>query len=132
MTTRLFTISAVCALTFFSCNQAADSKPGTEQEFYEETVQQPVITPEEQLALDEAFENRSETIRKLKERATRDWPNDYTTQEYWVNAEIEAYDYMLTIPDDEIKRSAQRDWPLDFTTQKYWYYEQVEAKERMK
>lgn len=75
---------------------------------------------------------KQEIINKLKERARRDWPNDYTTQEYWVNQEIEDYEYMLSIEDNPIKRQAERDWPLDFTTQKYWYNEQIEARERMK
>lgn len=68
---------------------------------------------------------------KLKVKAQRDWPDDYTTQEYWVNEQLEAYDYMLGIESNSIKKQAQRDWPLDFTTQKYWYNEQVEARERM-
>lgn len=70
-------------------------------------------------------------ITKLKEKAKKDWPNDYSTQEYWINEEIEAYDYMETIEDNSIKRQAQRDWPLDFSTQKYWYEEQIEAQNRI-
>jgi hypothetical protein len=70
-------------------------------------------------------------IQKLKAIAKRDWPNDYSTQEYWINQEIEDYRYMQTIPNDAIKRQAQRDWPFDFTTQKYWYNEQIAAKERL-
>ena len=69
---------------------------------------------------------------KLKAKAKKDWPDDYSTQEYWINEEIEAYGYMKTIPDGSIKRKAQQDWPLDFSTQKYWYDEQIEAKERIK
>lgn len=68
---------------------------------------------------------------KLKERAERDWPNDYTTQEFWMNEQLDAYDYMLGIEENSIKKQAQRDWPLDFVTQKFWYDEQIEAKERM-
>ncbi|MFI0491380.1 hypothetical protein [Flavobacterium sp.] len=72
-------------------------------------------------------------IEKLKRKASNNWPDDYTTQEYWINEQIEAYHYMLTIPnDDRIKKKAQRNWPLDFMTQKYWYEEQVEARERLK
>ena len=83
-------------------------------------------------AVIEKSSNEKDIIEeKLKARARRDWPNDYTTQEYWVNEELEAYDYMLTIEDNPIKQQAQRDWPLDFSTQKYWYNEQVEARERM-
>ena len=74
---------------------------------------------------------KEQIVAKLKERAKRDWPNDYTTQEYWINEQIDAYEYMLKIPDNSIKRKAQKDWPLDFSTQKYWYNEQIEAKERL-
>lgn len=68
---------------------------------------------------------------KLKAIAERDWPNDYSTQEYWINQELEDYRYMLTIPDNAIKRQANRDWPYDYSTQKYWYNQQVEARDRL-
>lgn len=68
---------------------------------------------------------------KLKLKAARDWPNDYTTQEYWINQELEDYKYMRTIPAGPIKRQAERDWPYDYSTQKYWYNEQIEAKQRL-
>lgn len=93
---------------------------------------------EEEYLAKEKAENRQrleeETIiEKLKAKAKRDWPEDYTTQEFWVNQQIEAYHYMLTIPNnDKIKKKAQRDWPLDFTTQQFWYNEQIDAKERLK
>lgn len=83
---------------------------------------------------DGAPENKEKEmiLEKLKAKAKRDWPNDYTTQEYWVNQEIEDYEYMLSIADNEIKSQAERDWPLDFSTQKYWYNEQIDARERIK
>lgn len=72
-------------------------------------------------------------IKKLKRKASNNWPDDYTTQEYWINEQIEAYHYMLTIPNnDRIKKKAQNNWPLDFSTQQYWYNEQIEAKERLR
>jgi hypothetical protein len=71
-------------------------------------------------------------LEKLKAKAKNDWPDDYTTQEFWVNQQIEDYEYMLTIEDNSIKLKAQKDWPLDFSTQKYWYNEQIEAQERIK
>lgn len=80
---------------------------------------------------DKANAAKEEITEKLKERARRDWPDDYTTQEFWVNQQLEDYDYMLGIPDNSIKSRAQRDWPLDFSTQKFWYNEQIEARERM-
>lgn len=71
-------------------------------------------------------------IKKLKTKAKKNWPDDYTTQEFWINEQIEAYHYMLTISNsDRIKKKAQRDWPLDFLTQKFWYNEQIEAKHRL-
>ncbi|WP_426274849.1 hypothetical protein ACN9MN_11145 [Chryseobacterium sp. S-02] len=70
-------------------------------------------------------------IIKLKEKAKKDWPNDYSTQEYWIDEQLEAYDYMETVEDNPIKQQAQKDWPLDFSTQKYWYEEQIEAKKRI-
>lgn len=80
-----------------------------------------------------AVDEENQIIAKLKKKAARDWPEDYTTQEYWIKEQIAAYHYMQTIPqDDKIKKKAQRDWPLDFSTQKYWYNEQIEARERLK
>lgn len=72
-----------------------------------------------------------EVLAKLKAKARKDWPDDYSTQEYWVNAELEDYRYMKEIPAGSLKSKAQRDWPLDFSTQKYWYSEQIEAQKRM-
>ncbi len=72
-------------------------------------------------------------IEILKDKAKRDWPEDYTTQEFWIKEQITDYHYMQTIPnDDKIKKKAQRDWPLDFSTQKYWYNEQILARDRLK
>lgn len=87
---------------------------------------------EADIQAEKADAEKQAIIQKLKARAKRDWPNDYTTQEFWVNEQIEAYEYMLTIENNSIKKQAQRDWPLDFSTQKFWYNEQIEAKERMK
>lgn len=71
-------------------------------------------------------------LAKLKAKARQNWPDDYSTQEYWVNEELEDYKYMKEIPAGSIKSKAQQDWPLDFSTQKYWYNQQIEAQERMK
>lgn len=90
------------------------------------------IQKKEQEQKDKIKSIKKEIIIRLKKRAKRDWPNDYTTQEYWINEQVEAYEYMLTIKDNSIKKQAQRDWPIDFTTQKYWYNEQIKAKQRLK
>jgi hypothetical protein len=82
---------------------------------------------------DESPEKKDEerVMAKLKAIAAKNWPDDFSTQEYWINEEIEAYKEMKQIPDNSIKRKAQRNWPYDFSTQKYWYNEQIEAKERL-
>lgn len=90
------------------------------------------IERETQKAVQKEKEEDNRIFSRLKEKAKRDWPNDYTTQEYWLSEQKEAYEYMKNIPDDNIKKKAQRDWPLDFSTQKYWYNEQIEARERLK
>jgi hypothetical protein len=82
--------------------------------------------------LEKVNSEKEAILEKLKEKAKSDWPDDYTTQEFWVNQQIEDYEYMLAIEDNSIKLKAQKDWPLDFSTQKYWYNEQIEAQERMK
>lgn len=81
---------------------------------------------------DKADAEKEAITEKLKAKAKRDWPNDFTTQEFWVNQQIDDYEYMLTIEDNSIKQKAQHDWPLDFSTQKFWYNEQIDAQERMK
>ena len=98
-------------------------------------IEKLIVKNGEQEAKELAKKQREEDEKieqKLKEIAKRDWPDDYTTQEYWIKEQLEAYEYMKLIPDDNIKRKAQRDWPYDFSTQKYWYNEQVAAKERLK
>ncbi|MEB3800795.1 hypothetical protein INQ45_06860 [Flavobacterium columnare] len=98
-------------------------------------TEQPNNTENETVAnaeQDKADVEKEAITEKLKAKAKRDWPNDFTTQEFWVNEQIEAYEYMLTIENNSIKAKAQQDWPLDFTTQKFWYNEQIDAQERMK
>ena len=81
---------------------------------------------------DKADAEKEAITEKLKAKAKRDWPNDFTTQEFWINQQIDDYEYMLTIENNSIKAKAQKDWPLDFSTQKFWYNEQIEAQERIK
>lgn len=89
------------------------------------TLPEPVV--EEDLAKLEEYR----VMLKLKAKAERDWPNDYTTQEYWINQEMEDYKYMLAIPEGPIKNQAEWNWPYDYTTQKYWFDEQIEGRERL-
>lgn len=89
------------------------------------------IEEQKQEEIKREIERKERIFEKLKEKAQRDWPNDYSTQEYWLNEQKAAYDFMIKVPNNGIKKKAQRDWPLDFVTQKFWYIEQVEAKERI-
>jgi hypothetical protein len=98
-------------------------------------TEQPNTTETETVANVE--ENKADAEReivseKLKAKAERDFPDDFTTQEYWLNEQMKAYDYMLTIENSSVKSKAQEDFPLDYTTQKFWYNQQVDAQERMK
>jgi hypothetical protein len=111
-------------------NDAASTT--TETQSTSQPVQVNSAPTEADIQAEQASAEKEAIIEKLKARAKRDWPNDYTTQEFWVNEQIEAYEYMLTIENNSIKKQAQRDWPLDYATQKFWYNEQIEAKERMK
>jgi hypothetical protein len=132
MKTPFFAAATICAGILVSCSQPLESNPETEPYETITEEQEPTLSPEEQQLNEKAAHERAAIIEQLKAKAAKDWPNDYSTQEFWINEEIAAYDHMLTVPDDAIKRAAQRDWPLDFTTQKFWYYQQMEAKERLK
>jgi len=70
-------------------------------------------------------------FEKIKERARRDHPNDYSTQKYVYDTQVEAYQYVKTLPDSPLMKRIQRDHPYDFSTQKYVYQTQMEAKEYM-
>jgi hypothetical protein len=127
-------ITIIISLIVLS-NLGDKDKPQTEtQNRFEKEQSNPSLKAEtvkntEKDVIDVAKE---EIIQKLKAKARKDWPDDYTTQEFWVNEQINAYEYMLTIENNSIKAKAQQDWPLDFTTQKFWYDEQIEAQERMR
>lgn len=82
--------------------------------------------------LQKEIDNEIKIKDKLKTIASKNWPDNYSTQEYWINEQLEAYRYMKTIPEDRIKKKAERNWPYNFSTQKYWYHEQIEARERLK
>ncbi|MED3621988.1 hypothetical protein P4503_28760, partial [Bacillus thuringiensis] len=63
----------------------------------------------------------------------KDFPDDYSTQNYVANKQSKAFDYLNNI---EIKsqeelniiNKALRDFPTDFSTAKYVYEKQMKAK----
>jgi len=70
-------------------------------------------------------------LDKVRAKAQKDYPNDYSTQKYVFERETESYQYMKTIPTSKLKSKIERDYPLDFSTQKYVYEKETEAKEYM-
>ncbi|KKZ96976.1 hypothetical protein B4147_5851 [Bacillus wiedmannii] len=77
--------------------------------------------------------DKTETMNKVKEKAKKDFPDDYSTQNYVANKQSKAFDYLNNI---EIKsqeelniiNKALRDFPTDFSTAKYVYERQMKAK----
>ncbi len=94
------------------------------------TIDQTLTTPEANN--DNYSEEDQKMINKIKAKAKRDWPNDYTVQKMTFDQAVEDYLYMKTVTDLSIKRKVQRDWPMDFTVQKMMYDQEVDAKEQMK
>ncbi|WP_418904595.1 Branched-chain amino acid permease [Bacillus cereus] len=77
--------------------------------------------------------DKTETMNKVKEKAKKDFQDDYSTQNYVANKQSKAFDYLNNI---EIKsqeelniiNKALRDFPTDFSTAKYVYERQMKAK----
>lgn len=122
-------ITIIITLILFSNFNSENSKK-TIQNGTQNVVQNEAEIPNAEQ--EKSNSEKEDIIEKLKEKAKRDWPNDYSTQEFWVNQQIDDYEYMLSVENNSIKAKAQKDWPLDFSTQKFWYNEQIEAQERMK
>ena len=99
-------------------------------------IDEKYINNQETKSLDKLTETQNiediEIIKKIKSAAKKDWPNDYVTQEYWINEQITAYRYMKNLPNDNLKKSCIKDWPIDFVTQRYWYNENLKAQQRIK
>ena len=130
-------VAVVILLLLYAKNYSANQAPSDLDKAYDAVKVEQQQTPQAEASQPTTEVEREDSIKeiihnKLKDKAKRDWPNDYTTQEYWINQQLEAYEQMKQIPNDAIKRQAQRDWPLDFSTQLYWYNQQIEAKERLK
>jgi len=59
-------------------------------------------------------------------------PHDYVTQKGVFDMQIEAKEYMDSLPPSKLKTKMERDYPNDYVTQKGVYDMQIEARERMK
>lgn len=123
----------IAGTILFSCSDST-SEYDLDDSSYESYTDEPSEPedPKEVARRDSIEKIYSDIEQKLKDKAKRNWPQDYSTQEYWVHEQMVSFSYMNRIPDNDlIKQKAQRNWPLDFSTQEYWYDEQVEAKERL-
>ncbi len=69
-----------------------------------------------------------EAIAGVRARLSHDYPDSYATQKMLLDAEIEAYNYMKKVPNDNIKERLNRDYPTSFTTQKMLYENEMKAK----
>ena len=67
----------------------------------------------------------------VREKLKRDYPDDYITQKCVYDMQVEAYEYMKTLPSSKIKSKVQRDYPHDYVTQKGVYDMQIEARSAM-
>jgi hypothetical protein len=61
----------------------------------------------------------------LSKKVKQKFPNDFYTQECWINQQMKDYEYMLNCKDVALKEKAQRNLPLDFSAQKYYYDDQT-------
>lgn len=83
-----------------------------------------------------AIKEASDSIRdiamaRVKIKLERMWPNDFMTQEMMYNAHLEAYDWIIQVPENPVLTKIQRTWPDDYVTQKMMYEQQLESAERM-
>jgi len=76
----------------------------------------------------------------IKERAAKNWPGDYQMQQYEVEKQTDAYNWVATtsfisgLPSDvleQIKTDAADHWPGDYVMQKYQIEKQAKAYEAL-
>lgn len=86
----------------------------------------PTVKSTPQLSNDDA-----KILEKIKTKAQKQFPDDYSTQKYEIESQMEAYNYMKTVPSSKLKSKAEKEFPLDFSTQKYEYDSQMKAKQEL-
>lgn len=75
-------------------------------------------------------------VLSIKERAAKNWPGDYQMQQYEVEKQTDAYNWLAAtsfisgLPSDvleQIKTDAANNWPGDYVMQKYEIEKQAKA-----
>jgi len=51
--------------------------------------------------------------------AKKEYPTDYSMQQYIYKKQMDAYRYMLSVADQEVKSIALKEYPNDYSMQKY-------------
>ena len=82
-------------------------------------------------AAQEAQRADEDAFATIKAKVQHDYPNDYITQKGVYDMAVEAYQFMKTVPDDEIKAKVVNDYPDDYITQKGVYEMAAKAKQDM-
>lgn len=79
----------------------------------------------------EAQRQDEEAYARIKVKLRQDYPDSYITQKTLYDANVEAYQYMKTVPDDEVKQRLEQDYPDSYITQKTLYDANIEAKQQL-
>ena len=66
---------------------------------------------------------------EIRDFAKREYPNDYSMQQYVYENQTSAHRYMSNVADSEVKKIATREYPYDYSMQKYTYDNQFSAKQ---
>ncbi|WP_367888070.1 hypothetical protein [Bacillus wiedmannii] len=79
--------------------------------------------------------NKTDAMNKVKEKAKQDFQDDYMTQNFVVDEQSKAFDFLngVEIKSQEelnVMKKALGDFPNDFMTAKFVYEEQMKAKNK--
>ncbi|PFF27112.1 hypothetical protein CN335_30060, partial [Bacillus thuringiensis] len=76
--------------------------------------------------------HKTAAMNAVKEKAKKDFPDDYMTQNYVADEQSKAFDYIngIELKSQEelnVMKKVINDFPNDFMTTKYVYEEQIKA-----
>lgn len=75
------------------------------------------------------FQQDQVIIAKIKAKAAREFPEEYSLQQFTIKRETAAYYYMKTVADLKIRKKVQREFPMEFSLQEFSYERELAAKE---
>ncbi len=84
---------------------------------------------------DKSIKSDEDVLQQIKADATRDYPNDFSTQKYVIDEQVKAYNQLEKFSDPEVPKEvlesimheASHDYPYDFSTQLYVINEQISS-----